>query len=214
MKRIIALGSALVLALALNVTVFAANSPGAGDIAGSGSVTTEDVVNNATSTPAATAAPDAGLATATQQFSAATMDEFAKTTTIISNNATATAVSVDVAKEAIAHAKNVAGADAFVAAIFDLNANGQGGTFKVGCPNVWAGQNVTVLHKLANGSWEAVKPDKVENNAVTFTLSSTSPIAFVIDVTAAPKTADPVVGVAAMAVISLAGAFVARKKED
>lgn len=224
MKRIIALGCALVLALAMNVTVFAANSatagdvtgsgsPSAGDVAGSGSVTTGDVVNNATTT---TPAPDAGLATATQQFSAATLAYFAEDAKILSNNATAGVASVDAAKALIAHAKAVVGDDAFVASIFDLIVPAGTGTatYKVACSNVWAGQSVKILHMKADGSIETITPDAVENNAVTFTLSSYSPIAIVVDVTPAPKTADPVMGVAAMALISLAGACVARKKED
>jgi hypothetical protein len=197
MKRIITLACAVVLVLAMNVTAFAANSPAAGNTASSNTTTA-----------------DPGLATGTQQFNENTIAEFAEKATILSENATAAVVSTDVAKEAIAQAKAVVGADVFVASIFDLQVPAGTGkaTFKVACPHVWAGQSVKILHKLANGTWETITPDKVENNAVTFTMSSYSPIAIVVDVTPAPKTGDMAMVVAAMAVICLAGAYVASRK--
>lgn len=198
MKRIMTIACAVVLVLAMNVTAFAANSPTSSDAASSSTTTTAD----------------AGLATSTQQFNENTIAEFAEKATILSENATAGVVSTDVAKEAIAYAKSVVGEDVFVASIFDLQVPAGTGTatYKVACPHVWAGQTVKILHKLSNGTWETITPDKVENNAVTFTLSSYSPIAIVVDVTPAPKTGDMAMVVAVMAVICLAGAYVASRK--
>ncbi|MGN1147842.1 MAG: hypothetical protein ACI4TB_05430 [Lachnospiraceae bacterium] len=193
-KRLLALVSALVLASAMSMTTLAA-----------GSVSTSSVAESSA---------DAALATATQQFTAATIEEFAKTTTVSSSvDATITAVSTDTAKAAIAEAKTTVGENAFVATIVDLNVPAGTGeaTFTVGCPNVWAGQNVTVLHQKADGAWESITPSNVADNAVTFTLTSYSPIAIVINATA-PKTGDMVMVVAGLAVICLAGIAIFGKK--
>lgn len=193
-KRFLALVSALVLASAMSMTTLAA-----------GSVSTSSVAESST---------DAALATATQQFTAATIENFAKTTTVSSSvDATITAVSTDTAKAAIAEAKTTVGENAFVATIVDLNVPAGTGeaTFTIGCPNVWAGQNVTVLHQKADGAWESITPSNVADNAVTFTLTSYSPIAIVINATA-PKTGDMVMVVAGLAVICLAGIAVFGKK--
>mgnify|MGYP001034652848 FL=1 len=83
--------------------------------------------------------------------------------------------------------------------------------------NVMAGQNIIVLHLKADGQWEQIVPDKVENGKVTVTFSSLSPVIFVsLDKVPvkAPKTGDSnaVPFAAATAVLSLAGAaFAARK---
>lgn len=198
-KRILALVSALTLTFAMSITAAAA-----------GSVTTDSVAQSA---PAANAA-DPALATATQQLSAAAIAEFAVTTTISSDvNATISAVSVDTAKAFIAQAKAVVGENAFLASIVDINvpAGTEKATITLGCPNVWAGQSVTILHQKADGSWESIKPDKVENNSVTFTMTSFSPVAIVINATA-PKTGDMVMMIAGMAVVCLAACAAFGKK--
>lgn len=198
-KRILALVCALTLTFAMSITAAAA-----------GSVTTDSVAQSA---PAANAA-DPALATATQQLSAAAIAEFATTTTISSDvNATISAVSVDTAKAFIAQAKSAVGENAFIASIVDINvpAGTQKAVITLGCPNVWAGQSVTILHQKADGSWESIKPDKVENNSVTFTMTSFSPVAIVINATA-PKTGDMVMMIAGMAVVCLAACAAFGKK--
>lgn len=192
-KKLLAFVCAVVLAGTMGMTASAA-----------GSVTTGSVVLNT----------DSGLATSTQQFTEATIENFAKTTTVTSTvNATISAVSVDTAKAGIAQAKAVVGENVFVASVVDLSVPAGTGeaTFTVGCPNVWAGQNVTILHQKADGTWETIKPISVENNAVTFTLSSYSPIVIAINATA-PKTGDMVMVIAGLAVICLAGVTVFGKK--
>ena len=149
------------------------------------------------------------LSTSTQQFDEATIKEFATTTTVKSGNGTISAASVETAAEAIAQAKAVVNDNAFVAAVVELD--GEAGTFTLGCPNVWAGQKVVILHKKADGTWETIKPDSVANNSVTFTLSSLSPVAIVVDTTAS-KTGDMVNVVTLMALASIAGAAVCVKR--
>ncbi len=197
-KKILTLALALTLSFAMSITASAA-----------GSVTAPSVANKATSS-----APSAELATTTQQFSEATIAEFATTTTIQSDvNATVSAVSTETAKATIAQAKAVVGANAFVASIVDVNvpAGTTSAKITLGCPNVWAGQSVTILHQKADGSWETIKPDSVANNSVTFTMTSFSPVAIVIDATA-PKTGDAGMMVSVMAVLCLAAAVVCSKK--
>lgn len=194
-KRLLAWVGALVLASAMSLTAVAAGSVTSGSVAQKN---------------------DPALATGTQQFNENTIKEFANTTTVTSDvNATISAVSTETAKAAVAQAKVVAGDNAFVASIVELNVPAGTGTatFTLGCPNVWAGQKVTILHQKADGTWESITPDKVANNAVTFTLSSYSPVAIVLDVTA-PKTGDAGVFalVAGMAVLCLAGAAVFSRK--
>lgn len=197
-KRILALLCATVLTCSMSMTAFAANS------VTTGSVTTGSAVE----------AADPGLATGSQQFNSNTIAEFATTTTVTSTvNATITAVSTDTAKAAVAQAKSVVGDNAFVASVVELNVPAGTGeaSFTLGCPNVWAGQSVTILHQKADGSWESIKPTSVANGSVTFTLTSYSPVAIVINATAA-KTGDMVMVIAMMAVVCLAGFAVFSKK--
>ena len=203
-KKFLALVSAMALTIAMSITVCAAPSSTASDNSGSSS--------SAGSTSTSTVAQES-LATSTQQFSNATLVEFASTTTIESGvaGATITAVSEETAASAIAQAQSVAGSNAFVAAVFDLNAS-EAGTFTIGCPNVWAGQKVIILHQLSNGTWETITPSSVENNKVTFTMTSYSPVAIVVDTTAG-KTGDVAPIIAIMAVTCLAGAVVFGKKK-
>ncbi len=192
-KKMLALVCALALTFAMPLTAFA-----------SGSVTTSSVAKNAETTVATTA---------TQTLDEATIAEFATTTTITSEvGATISAVSTETAKEAVNQAKAVVGDNAFIASIVEVNVpEGTGkATITLGCPNVWAGQSVTILHRKADGTWESIKPDKVVNGSVTFTMTSFSPVAIVIDA-AAPKTGDAGMMMAVMALICLAGAAVCSK---
>lgn len=197
-RRILAFVGAMVLAMGMSMTAFAA-----------GSTTANDVANN----PAPAAAPE--LATGSQQFTEATIEEFAKTTTVTTTVAGAKieAVSTDVAKAAIAQAKAVVSQNAFVATIVDLKVpEGTGeASFTLGCANVHAGQNVTILHQKKDGTWESIKPSAVNNGSVTFTLTSYSPVAVVINAVS-PKTGDMMMIAAGMAMVCLAGAAVFARK--
>lgn len=85
--------------------------------------------------------------------------------------------------------------------------------------NVMAGQNIIALHLKADGTWEQIIPDKVENGKVTVTFTSLSPVVFVsldkVQVPVkAPKTGETnaVPFAAATVVAAAAGAVFATKK--
>jgi len=139
-------------------------------------------------------------------------DAVSRTTVTSDVEASFNAVGMDVVNSAVSYAQSAVGENAFVATIFDLHVpSGQAATFTVGCPNVYAGQKVVVLHQMSNGEWETITPSKVANGSVTFDMTSYSPVAIVVDGTAS-KTADMGVAVAVMAMICLAGAAVCAKK--
>lgn len=149
------------------------------------------------------------LATKTQQLTEESIQEFAKVVVVKAGNATVSAVSVEKAAEAVAQAKAVVNDNAFIAAVVELE--GEAGTFTLEVPNVYAGQKVVVLHQKADGVWETIKPEAVANGSVTFTVSSLSPVAVVVDTTAS-KTGDSVNVAALMALASLAGVAVCAKR--
>lgn len=193
-KRILALACAMALMCAMSSTAFAA-----------GSVTTESVTKST-----AVVAADPALTIGSQQLTAKTIEEFAKTTTVTSTvNATIKAVSTDIAKAAVAEAKSVVGGNAFIASVIDLSVPAGTGeaSFTLNCANIAAGQSVTILHQKADGTWETIKPSSVANGSVTFTLTSYSPVAIVINATA-PKTGDMAVIISMLAVVCLAGAVI------
>ena len=178
-KRILALACAMALMCAMSSTAFAA-----------GSVTTESVTKST-----AVVAADPALTIGSQQLTAKTIEEFAKTTTV--------------AKAAVAEAKSVVGGNAFIASVIDLSVPAGTGeaSFTLSCANIAAGQSVTILHQKADGTWEAITPSSVTNGSVTFTLTSYSPVAIVINATA-PKTGDMAVIISMLAVVCLAGAVI------
>ena len=201
-KRILALVCAMTLVLGMSLTVCAAGSSNAGSAANNAAGNTTQSngklsVDNSTG----------------QVLTSATIEEFAKTTTISSGveGAKLAAVPADTAKAMITEANKIAGTNTFVASIVDLQVPAGTGkaTFTLACPNVWKGQKVSILHLKSDGTYEVIAPSKVENNAVTFTMTSYSPIAIVID-TASPKTADTGLAagmlIAIMAMIGAVGA--------
>ena len=228
-KKILTLVGARVLTVAMSLNLGAGsvtassnnttNSSTSSNITTSNNNTSTDTntdssTNTGSSSTTSSSTTNESLATGTQQFTSATLAEFAETTTIKSGvaGATITVVSDETAAAAIAQAKSIVGNNAFVAAVFDLNAS-EAGTFTLTCPNVWAGQKVIILHELSNGTWETITPSKVANNEVTFSMTSYSPVAIVIDTTAG-KTADVAPAVAVMALICLAGAVVFGRKKS
>lgn len=187
-KRILALACAMTMVLGMSLSVCAAPS-------GSASSSAEEAAR-----AAAKAAYEAEMSqnvtipnSTGQTFDGYTVLGFAETTKISSgvSGATISSVSVDTAKAMVAEANKLVGAGTFVASIVDLNVPAGTGaaTFTLTCPNVWKGQKVTILHKKSDGTYETIKPSNVADNSVTFTMTSYSPIAIVIDTTA-PKTGD------------------------
>ena len=203
-KRILALVAAATLVMGMTMSVSAASSA----TAGSTSSSSAQVVVVPTNPIIAT--------TGSQNFDAATINEFATTTTVTTTVAGAKieAASTTTAAAAVAEANKIYGDSTFVASVVELTVPAGTGAaeFTLGCPNVWKGQTVTILHQLSNGTWEKITPSVVGNNYVTFTLTSYSPVAIVIDAAAAPKTSDPFTAVAVMGMVSLAGASLLKKK--
>lgn len=198
-RRVFAIMSALVLTFGMTATVFAAQteSPTAG---------------NTVTVPAATSADGT--------FTDELLGAYASNTTASSptvQGVTVTKVSASVAASAAARAKAVAGSGAVIATIVDLNVPAGTGSasFTLNCPNVQAGMKVIILHQLADGSWETINPSSVGNGSVTFTMTSYSPVAVVIQNSAqgtAPKTGDVVMAVAFLAAVCLMGTVVFSKK--
>lgn len=211
-KKLLAFVCAMTMVLGMGMNVCAANSP-------TSSVTAGDVVNKATTSAQTTASEElvgADENAVGQVITTATLGYFAETTTVSGvQGATLSQVSAETAKAMIAQAKAIAGSNTFIASIVDLNVPAGTGaaTFTLGCPNVWSGQNVTILHQKSDGSFETIRPDSVEDNKVTFTMTSYSPVAIVINTGAvSPKTGEIIALIAAFAAVSGVGAAVCGRK--
>lgn len=180
-RRILALACAVTLVLGMSLTVCASDSDTAPKAAAAAQAeySSEETVTIANATG--------------QSFSAATILEFSKTTTIASgvSGASISAVPVSTAKNMIAKANELVGSGTFIASVVELNVPAGTGTatFTINCSNVWSGQNVSILHLKSDGTYEMIKADSVANGSVTFTMTSYSPIAIVID-TSSPKTGE------------------------
>jgi len=188
-KRFLSVICAMVMVLAMGISAFAAVSPDAGNTgSGNGSTSAPAVVP---SKPAEVVVPAEKLAIGTQQLTVETINEYAETTTVTSDvEATITAVSAKTAANAITVAKTVINDNAYIATVVDLSVPAGTGaaSFTLACP-VLKGQKVTILHQKSDGIWEAITPSNVANGSVTFTLTSYSPVAVVVDTTA-PKTGE------------------------
>lgn len=189
-KKFLSLISAVVLTMAMSVTAFAAESQTAADVV------------------AATASG--------QEITAETLDTFVATTTLSTDveGATITVVSTAQAATLVAQANAIVGSNASIATMVDINVpEGTGtATFTLGVPSLVSGQSVSVLHLKSDGTVEALPVSDVANGSVTFTMSSYSPVAVVVNAVA-PKTND-VNGIVVMliAVAGLAGAYAFGKK--
>lgn len=196
-KKIIIFACAMTLIFGMSVSVSAASSssPTAGDVAEL--VSAKDNASG-------------------QVLTTETIKSFAETTSVSGvAGASLTAVSTETAKAMISQARVIAGNNTFIASIVDLNVPAGTGTatFTLGCPNVWKGQNVTILHLKSDGTFETITPSAVEDNKVTFTMTSYSPVAIVINTSVkSPKTGEIITFVAAMAAISGVGAIVYGRK--
>ncbi len=211
-RKILALACAMTLVFGMGMSVSAAESA-------TSSATASEVANNAAPSAPAEVLVSASDNATGQVLTADTIQYFADTTTVSGvAGASISAVSTETAKAMIAQAKTIAGSNTFIASIVDLNVPAGTGaaTFTLGCPNVWKGQNVTILHLKGDGSFETIQPSAVEDNKVTFTMTSYSPVAIVINTGAAgvksPKTGEIIALVAAMAALSGIGAAVCGRK--
>lgn len=211
-RKILAYVCAMTLVFGMGMSVSAAESA-------TSSATAGEVANNAAPSAPAEVLVSASDNATGQVLTADTIQYFADTTTVSGvTGASLSAVSIETAKAMIAQAKTIAGSNTFIASIVDLNVPAGTGaaTFTLGCPNVWKGQNVTILHLKGDGTFETIQPSAVEDNKVTFTMTSYSPVAIVINTGAAsvksPKTGDMIALAAAMAALSGFGAAVCGRK--
>lgn len=188
-KKLIALLGAAVLTLGMSVTAFAAPSPKA------------DVVANTASG---------------QKITVETLQNYAKNTTLKTDVAGASIAQVEKTQAATlaSAAEKQVGANATIASMVDISVPAGTGkaSFTLGVPSLVSGQSVTVLHLKSDGSIEKLPVSAVSNGSVTFTMTSYSPVAVVVNATA------PVTGEANMAVIlvialaGIAGAVVCGTK--
>lgn len=207
-KKILALLCAAIMVTGMGITALAAPSPSAGSNTGSNSPSANGVVSSAPAT-----ATTFSVGGGTQTFSEATLSFFATDTKV--EGGVVTAVSADTAKEAIAEANKLYGDDTFVASVVDITVPNVAFPYKltINCSNVWAGQRVTVLHKVGD-TWERLNPNSVSDNSLTVTVNSFSPFVIVIDTnpTSSPKTGDVSLLVSGLAGLFGAGSILTRKK--
>ena len=202
-KKILAFACAMTLVLGMGMSVSAASSS----------------TSSATAGGVAEELMGAGENSNGQVLTTSTIQYFAETTTVSGvAGASISAVPTGTAKAMIAQAKTIAGNNTFIASIVDLNVPAGTGaaTFTLGCPNVWKGQSVTILHLKSNGTYETITPSAVEDNKVTFTMTSYSPVAIVINTgktgAKSPKTGDIMTLMAAMTALSGFGAVICGRK--
>ena len=199
-KKALALLCAMTMVLGMSMTVFAAPSPTSDGNKSSSSGSSSNSVGTVT--------------TGTQTIGDGTIAEFANVTS--ADGATVTAVSSDIAKEAVNEANALYGSGSFIATVVDINVPGATFpyTLTIKNPNVWAGQTVTVLHKV-NGTWERLTPSNVADNSVTVTVNSFSPFAIAINTAgASPKTQDIALMVGACAALFATGVILTGKKRE
>ena len=188
-KKIFALLSAAVLSVSMTVTAFAAPSPSADKVA---------------------------TTTSGQVISKATLTEFVSKTKLETSVSGAKIETVkDTAAASLVKAANeTVGSNATVATMVDIDVpQGTGSAeFTLKVSSLVAGQSVTVLHLKKDGTVEKLPVSSVKNGSVTFTMTSYSPVAVIVDA-AAPKTAEAntmVIMIIAMA--GVAGAVVCGRK--
>ena len=188
-KRIFALLSAAVLSVAMTVTAFAAPSPSADKIAST---------------------------TSGQVISQQTLAVFVKDTTLKTSVSGAKIEQVD-SKEAATLVKSsneLVGDNATIATMVDISVPAGTGSaeFTLEIPSLVSGQSVTVLHLKKDGSVEKLPVSSVKNGSVTFTMTSYSPVAVVVNA-AAPKTGEVnTMLIMIIAMAGIAGAVVCGRK--
>lgn len=208
-KKILAVICAMTMVMGMSLSVCAAGSNNASSAA---EEATEEEVSYSPADAAEVVVDAAATGNTTgQKFTGATIEAFAKTTTVTAGptGASVSVLPLASAKAVIAEANKVVGNSAFIASVVELN--GGAGTYTLKCDNVWKGQKVTIIHQKADGSFESIQPSSVENNSVTFSLTSTSPVAIVVDA-AAPKTGDAIAMAAVLAFAGMGGAAFFGKK--
>lgn len=188
-KKLLALAGAVVLSMAMSLTAFAAPSPTAEAVA---------------------------TTTSGQVISEAVLTQFVGATKIVTDvqGAKIGQVGNKAAVALVNTADAVVGANATVVTMVDIDVpEGTGtATFTLEVPGLVAGQSVYVLHVKSDSTVELLPVTAVGNGSVTFTMTSYSPVAVVVNASA-PKTGEAnATALIVIAMAGVAGAFVFGKK--
>lgn len=201
-KRVLAMVSILVFTLGMSMTVMAAPSP----------VAVNDKTSSSWKPSKETiATTDSGEAI-TEASLYADLNATSLSTSV--EGASLTNVGPQAAACLVNKANEVVGANANIVTMVDIQVPEGTGTasFTLSVPSLVAGQSVTVLHLKSATDIEVLPVTAVNNGSVTFTMSSYSPVAVVVNATA-PKTADMnMAWIAVLALVSAGGAVVMSKK--
>lgn len=140
------------MVLAMGTTAFAAGSPNSGSNSGN--------TGSTSTTPSTSQGTAIGNATNTKitQVSEAVADSAKRVASVVSPDAQVMAV-VDVTYDGVIPAGGV--------------------QISFSLAGVQAGDNYVLLHQLADGRWEKITPDSIENGMIKATFTSLSPVAFV-----------------------------------
>lgn len=225
-KRLLAVVSVLVFTLGMSMTVMAAPSPVAPTPeAVAPAPAPEVIVPTIPWSPSPQAAPapqwtpsDDVVATtgSGQGISEASLQKDVQTTTLTTDvqGASLTNVGPNAAICMVNWANSAIGSNANIVTMVDIQVPEGTGTasFTLGVPSLVAGQSVTVIHLKSATEIEVLPVTAVNNGSVTFTMSSYSPVAVIVNATA-PKTADMnMTWIAVLALVSAGGAVVLSKK--
>lgn len=188
-KKLLALAGAVVLSMAMSLTAFAAPSPTAEAVA---------------------------TTTSGQVISEAVLAQFVEATNIVTDvqGAKIGQVGNKAAVALVNVADAVVGTNATVMTMVDIDVpEGTGSaSFTLEVPGLVAGQSVYVLHVKSDSTVELLPVTAVGNGSVTFTMTSYSPVAVVVNASA-PKTGEAnATALIVIAMTGAAGAFVFGKK--
>lgn len=216
-KRILAMVLVLVLTLGMSMTVMAAPSPEAGDLVGGDGAEVEPEPEPEPEAPKYVPSTETVVTTGSgEAISEASLYADLAATTLTTDVAGATLSNVgpQAAVCMVDKANAVVGANANILTMVDIQVPAGTGTesFTLNVPGLVAGQSVVILHLKSATDIEVITPTAVNNGSVTFTMSSYSPVAVVVNATA-PKTADAnLAWVAVLAISCLGGAVFFSKK--
>ncbi len=216
-KRILAMVLVLVLTLGMSMTVMAAPSPEAGDLVGGDGAEVEPEPEPEPEAPKYVPSTETVVTTGSgEAISEASLYADLAATTLTTDVAGATLSNVgpQAAVCMVDKANAVVGANANILTMVDIQVPDGTGTesFTLNVPGLVAGQSVVILHLKSATDIEVITPTAVNNGSVTFTMSSYSPVAVVVNATA-PKTADAnLAWVAVLAISCLGGAVFFSKK--
>ena len=125
----------------------------------------------------------------------------------------ASAVGEEIWAEARAAAKQFFGDDAQVIKVFSLTYNLTEATDITVVTSVLnPGQNIAILHKKADGTWENLRMVSLVNGEATATYTSLSPVAIVVKGKISPKTGVTIAVTGLLSLVALFGAAICFKK--